>query len=188
MSFIRPELAAGLHRWREAIIWGVATALGLWLALGGLAAGAPIRAGAGLVLVAAGGGLLLAAVRRTRFKATREAEGMVTLDEGRIGYFAPKGGGFVDLASLALVEIVTRPGRGGPRAEWRLTPDAGPGLSIPLGARDAALVYDGLATLPGMDIPAALGALAGRRPGRVRVWSRAGEATLGRVATIAGRP
>lgn len=188
MSFIRPELAANLRRWREAILWSGVTALACWIAVRGFAGHAWIQAGAGLLLGGAGTGLALAAIRRTRFASAREAEGIVTLDEGQIGYFATHGGGFIDLATLAEVEIVTRARAGGPRAEWRLTPDAGQPLAIPMGARNAALVYDGLATLPGMDISAALAALSAQRPGRVRVWCRADGPTIGRVATIAGGP
>ena len=110
MSFIRPELAARLHHWREPIGWAAL-----------LAAGAPARSGAatpgssrsssslGLLLAAAGLGLLRAALRRLRLSSATLSEGVVVIDEARIAYLGPRDGGFVDLPSVTRVEIVSRP-------------------------------------------------------------------------------
>ena len=42
MSFLRPELAARLRRWREPLVWGALLAFGVWLAWRGYGALAPL--------------------------------------------------------------------------------------------------------------------------------------------------
>ena len=183
MSFLRPELEDRIRRWREALVWGAVGAAGLWLAGAGLLGGGLLRLGLGLAVGAVAAGLMIAAIRRTRLMGMRAAEGVVTLDEGRIGYFAPQGGGFVDLPTLDHVEITRRATPWGTRSEWHLAPRGGPPLTIPLGARDAALVFDAIAQLPGIDTRAVLQAASGRGGlRRVRVWSHP-DPTIGRVAT-----
>ena len=109
MSFVRPELAARFRTWREPIAWGALVAVGLWLAWYGYRRLDLLLFVLGLVLVATGLGLLRGALRRLRLHADQPGEGVVVIDEARIAYLGPRGGGFVDLPAIARVEIVTRP-------------------------------------------------------------------------------
>lgn len=175
MSFLRPELAARLHRWREPIAWCGLTAAGAGLIVHGYADIAPLSFMLGLLCTATGLGLLLPALRRVRLASRTPAEGMVLIDEARIAYLGPRGGGFVDLPSVARVEIVTRPHIPPASAHaWVITTDAGERLTIPLGAQGADGLLDALSPLPGIDFDVGVAAVLSRRPGRAVVWRKAG--------------
>ena len=92
MSFLRPELAArlgaGASRWSGRRC----SALGVWLAWRGYGALAPLPFVVGLLLAAAGLGLLRAALRRLRLSAEAMDEGVVVIDEARIAYLGPRAG------------------------------------------------------------------------------------------------
>lgn len=175
MNFIRPELRARLHTWREPIAWGALTLLGATLILQGYADVAPLSFILGLLSAGIGLGLLLPALRRVRLASETQAEGVVMIDEARIAYLGPRGGGYVDLPSVARVEIVTRPHipPASPHA-WVITTDAGERLTIPLGAEGADGLLDALSPLPGIDFDAGVAAVLSRRPGRAVMWRKAG--------------
>ena len=84
MSFIRPELAARLHHWREPIGWALLLAAGVLLLWRGYARLEPLLFVLGFVLAAAGIGLLRAALRRLRLSSDTLSEGVVVIDEARI--------------------------------------------------------------------------------------------------------
>lgn len=176
MSFVRPELALAFRRWRAPILWGAAALIGLWLVWTGWQ-GRPVALGAGLLLTATALGLLVEALRRQRFRGKPPAQGIVSVSEARIGYFAPFGGGFIDIDALVRVDLVV--GRGS--AAWSLIAEGGTGLMIPLGARDADAIPDALARLPGVDLAAARAALSGGEPRRVPIWERRQDATCARL-------
>ncbi|MEI4473025.1 hypothetical protein [Frigidibacter sp. MR17.24] len=163
---IRPELAERLTRHREPIAAGAVMLAGLWIAT----RGGPVFAGLGVLVALAGAALLLPALRRLRFGGGT-APGIIELDEGRVGYFGPEGGGFVDLAELAEIRAVDL----GERRFWRLRTVDGQALLVPMRAEGAERLYDTLAALPGAD-PAALAAAAGApvRPGTLQppLWRR----------------
>jgi hypothetical protein len=173
VSIVRPELAQRLTRWREVIVWGAVLAVGLALVVRGLSPVAPLLLLAGGVAALIGAALLSAALRRMAFGTAGPAEGVVEIDEGRIGYLSPNWGGFMDVGAVVRVELVSRQGllRGGGHA-WVLTSEDGERLTIPLGARGAEGLPDALSPLPGLDLRAGAAALAGRRQGRVLVWAR----------------
>jgi hypothetical protein len=174
MSLVRPELAARLRLWREPIGWAALLGLGLWMVWHGYSRLAPLPFAFGLVFVATGLGLLPTAVRRLRLHAEL-GEGVVVIDEWRIAYLGPRGGGFVDLPSILRVEIVTRPHVPPDSAHaWVLTADDGTHLTIPLGAEGADRLFDALSPLPGIDFDAGAAAVAAGRPGRAIVWRKAG--------------
>lgn len=175
MSFLRPELAARLHAWREPIAWSGLTASGIGLLLHGYVGVAPLSFMLGLLCTAVGLGLLLPALRRVRLAAGAPAEGVVLIDEARIAYLGPRGGGYVDLPSVTRVEIVTRPHvpPASPHA-WVITTEADDRLIIPLGAKGADGLLDALSPLPGIDFDAGVAAVMSRRPGRAVVWRKAG--------------
>jgi hypothetical protein len=175
MSFIRPELAARIHAWREPIAWSALTVVGAGLVFHGYEDIAPLSFVLGLLCTATGLGLLLPAIRRVRLASQTPAEGVVVIDEARIAYLGPRGGGFVDLPAVARVEIVTRPHIPPASAHaWVITTEDGERLTIPLGAEGADGLLDALSPLPGIDFDAGVAAVLSRRPGQVVVWRKAG--------------
>jgi hypothetical protein len=175
MSFVRPELAASLRPWREAVTWAAVLGAGLWMTWRGYSLLAPLTFVVGLALVATGIGLLPPALRRARLAREPLDEGVVVIDEWRIAYLGPRGGGVIDLQSVVRVEIVTRPHV--PPASghaWVLSAEDGTQLVVPLGAAGADRLFDALNPLPGIDFDAGAEAVAARRPGRAVVWRKAG--------------
>ncbi len=161
---LRPEARAALLRGREALAglalaalsaWAWAASFGLlrWLAAGGVAAG-----------------LLLAwtGAQRWRFRAARAepGPGVVRVDERRVEYWGPFGGGFLDLGDLARLdcEPAARPAR------WWLIDASGGALAVPVTAAGAEALFDALAALPGMRVEAMLAALGRAEAERVTLW------------------
>ena len=178
MSVIRPEAVARLRMLREPVLSVAVLGAGLWLIWRGYVEVGPLALGAGTLLALAGGGLLRASLRRMRLTSAQIAEGVVVIDEARIGYMGPRDGGFVDLPSLVAVEIAAQ--RSGVHA-WVLTADDGTRLEIPLGAKGAERVFDALSALPGIDFDAGAAALGPSGPRRIRLWERAGAANRRRL-------
>jgi len=176
MSFIRPEVAASLHRLREVIAAAALTASGGWISLWGGYFFLPL----GLVLLGLGFGWLVLGLRRMRFKQGGEAPGMVRVTEAQIAYLGPRVGGFVGLPELVEIRLLTLRGR----RIWKLRQADGETLHIPVEAAGAEALFDAFAALPGMDTAALVAALAaeGVTDGRVvalnavdrLIWSRSG--------------
>lgn len=139
MSFIRPEVRASLARWREVIAGGVTLALGLQLAL--TSYGALFLIGTALAL--AGAALVVAGVQRARFRSGGGGAGVVDLDERRITYFGPFGGGAVSVDDL--IEIGVDPSR-----SWLIRDANGTHLMIPMNAEGADALFDAFAAVPGL--------------------------------------
>ncbi|MEM6905768.1 MAG: hypothetical protein AAF568_07725, partial [Pseudomonadota bacterium] len=95
--------------------------------------------------------------------------GLVTVEEGKIGYFGPEGGGFASLSALARVELW----RGGGQAVWRFIGLEGGILEIPTEAAGAERLIDVLSGLPGLDYQALIEARLSDEPGVIRIWQRA---------------
>lgn len=149
---IRPEALASLGRWSELGLSAVVVALGLWVAsLGGL-----VLLPVGLALAAIGLVLGLNAWRRLRFAQPVAAPGVVELVEGQVGYLGPVVGGFASLDDLVELRLVTLQGR----RMWRLKQSDGQAILIPVDAEGADRLFDAFVTLPGMDAPALVAALA----------------------------
>lgn len=166
MSFVRPELAAALHRWREVIGAVALAAFGLWLVAGG----GVILAALGGVTMAAGGWLALTGWRRLRFQRGAAAgPGVVEVIEGQVGWFGPGLGGFVALAEVRVLSLVTVAGI----RCWRLDQDGGGHLLIPLEAAGAGRLFDAFAALPGLSPAALVAAAEAPGPGARIVWHRA---------------
>jgi hypothetical protein len=183
VSFVRAELAARLKPWREAAVWAAGLAFGVWLMLEGVRGWAPLPLVSGFVLGGASLGLLLAALRRIRLRAATPDEGLVLIKEGRIGYLGPRGGGFLDLDELRVVDIVSD----GRRAAWSLGDVHGEALRIPMGARGADAIYDALGPFAQLDDEALRAGMATRQPGRFPLWQRPAEAGGLRAEVEAGR-
>jgi hypothetical protein len=169
VSFLRPEVTAALHRWREVIGAGVLAGCGLWLAT----RGGVILPVVGALAVAAGGGLALTGWRRLRFASRAAAgPGIVEVDEGQVGWFGPGIGGFVALAEVRTLSLVTVAGI----RCWRLDHEGGGHLLIPLDAAGAGRLFDAFAALPGLSTTALVAAAEAADPGERIVWRRAGAA------------
>jgi hypothetical protein len=168
---IRPEAAATILRWREAIL-GLA---GIVLGAAMLTTASGLSALFGVALVLGGVFLGLSGLRRARFETPDEiAPGVVEVDEGQITYLSPITGGTVALDDLT--EVVFRRTATG-EAFWRLVTAQGT-VYVPEGARGAELLLDALAPLPGFDGGRMVRAVRSRRPTTVKVWSRPGHAAL----------
>jgi len=177
MSFIRPELLATAHRWREVIGGAGIAALGAWTATRGGYLLTPL----GLALLALGAGWALTALRRLRFQQDGEAPGIVRVTEAQIAYFGPRVGGFIGLPELSEIRLLTLRGR----RIWKLKQGDGQLLHIPVESDGAETLFDAFATLPGIDMAALVAALGSETPasdsrvialGEVDrlIWSRKG--------------
>jgi hypothetical protein len=172
MSFVRPEVAAGFRRWREPIAWGALLVVGLWMIWQGYRDLAIVSFVGGLLATATGASLLHGALRRIRLRGEL-GEGIVVIDEARIAYLGPRGGGVVDVPALVRVAIVTRPHVPPDSGHaWILTSEDGTLVAIPTGARGADGLFDALSPLPGIDFDAAAAAIAAPGPARAVVWER----------------
>lgn len=152
MSLVRPAALATLSRWREVALSAATALLGLWIAT----RGGPILAVAGLALAALAGGLALTALRRLRFAQDIAAPGLVEVVEGEVRYFGPSVGGTVSLSDLTELRLIVLRGH----RMWRLKQADGQALLIPVDAAGAESLFDGFASLPGIDLPAVLAALS----------------------------
>ena len=165
MSFLRPEVAALIRRWREVEIAAAVALAGLWLATRGGSFLALV--GGGVVVL--GCALALIGWRRLRFSREATAPGIVRVVEGQMAYLGPFGGGFVgmpDLVELALI----RDGAG--QQVWRMASVAGAPVLVPVEALGAEALFDSFAALPGLDMAQVLAALEAADPADRVVWRR----------------
>ncbi len=164
MSFLRPEAAAALARWREVALALAAAAFGIWVAT----RGGWFYAVLGAVVLAFGLALALAAWRRMRFSRDPDAPGVVQVDEGAVAYFGPETGGVVALSELDEVLAVAHPSG----MAWRLRQSDGTALTIPAAARGAEQLFDVFGALPGASARTFLAAVERPPAGGRRLWRR----------------
>lgn len=177
MSWVRPEVLAGLRRGREAIAAGAVVAFGLWLAwLGGY-----LLVPLGLCVAAIGSAWGVQAWRRMRFAQGNDAPGVVEVDEGQIAYLGPGAGGFVGLPDLVELRLISLHGR----RLWRLKQADGQALLVPVDAAGAERLFDAFASLPGMNTEALVAAL---EPARGVQAGNGGLATIRDSFVIWRRP
>lgn len=161
MSFIRPEVQSTILRWREVLVGAVTLAIGLRLALNSF--GALFLIGCGLAL--AGGALIVAGIQRARFRTGGGGSGVVDIDERRITYFGPYGGGAVAVDDL--IEIGVDPSR-----SWLMRDAQGTHLMIPMNAEGADALFDAFSAVPGLT-PARLVEAARSTPRRyTTIWAK----------------
>ncbi len=164
MSLIRPEAAAALVQWRDALIGAVLAGLGLWWAL----AARGILGWVGWALLPIGLLLLWVGIRRARFHSGRGGLGVVTVDESAVAWMGPFHGGALSLAELDRLELdpTLQP------PVWRLTAPGEPPLEIPVNAEGADALFDAFAQLPGLDTPKMLAELRGGAQAPVTIWQK----------------
>lgn len=165
MSFIRPEIAATLRRWREVLACLAAFLFGLWLA----SLGGALMLTLGVIVGGASLALAVLAWRRLRFRLDVSAPGVVEIDEGQISYMGPIMGGSVSLAELVEIDVIDVAGS---RRCWRLHQQDGQALLVPLAAAGADRLYDHFASLPGADVQSLASALGGEAATGRRIWRR----------------
>jgi len=165
MSFIRPEVASRLNRWRESLAGGAAAAFGAYLMMVGTDAAVLI----GTVLTVGGALLLVAGIQRARFRKGHGGPGVVHLDEGLLTYFGPIEGGSVHVSDLLRVQLDPNEAN---HAEWVLEHVAGDALRIPVNAEGTDALFDVFAELPGLETRSMLADLQ-KRPGeRILIWQK----------------
>ncbi len=164
MSFIRPEAAAGLNRWREALYGGAVLLIGLFWLFGSRGLlhllGYPVAI---LALV-----LIWVGIQRARFRSASDGAGAVQVDEGQITYFGPMTGGATALADLERLTLV----RNLKPAHWRLDAPQHDSLLIPVNAAGSEALFDAFATLQGLQTERMLAELNGPGDQPVVIWER----------------
>lgn len=180
---IREGAREALWQAREVIAGGAVLTFGLWLA----ALGGYLLLPLGVMLALGGGAMAVLGLRRMRFASMGEAPGVVAVDEAQISYMGPQLGGFVSVADLVEIRLLTIRGR----RLWRLKQSDGQAMLIPLEASGAEALFDAFSALPGLssaDLVAALQAGPGKGPGLVSadlaenrlVWQRKGAGVVRR--------
>ncbi|MDD9720192.1 hypothetical protein PVW51_05780 [Sulfitobacter sp. PR48] len=164
MTFLRPEAAESLWRWREVIAGAVLGLTGLWL----VAVPGFLLAVVGYPLIAAGAGLAWIGLQRLRFRAGRDGPGAVQVDEGEVTYFGPLTGGTVALREMQSLTLE----RNMYPAHWRLEQPGQSALLIPVNAAGSEALFDAFATLPGIRTERMLGELRAGGVQSVVIWQR----------------
>jgi len=170
MSFIRPEATAFLKKWREALIGAAVLMFNLQLA----ATTTGTLRGIAWAGVLIGAALFIEGVRRARLPDDSGGPGVVEVDERRITYFGPHGGGALSINELTRVKVRTTDL--GPLASdffWEFTDREGQRLTIPGDAENAGALFDALTALPGADYEAVIKASGSTEPADFLVWERA---------------
>jgi hypothetical protein len=177
VSFVRPEAMAALRRFGEPAVYAAIAGVCLWKGVALLADGALIGL-APMALGALAAFAVLGTAERA-FVAVRSARagpGIVAVQEGRISYFSPLGGGSVAVDALVRVDILAGDILAGDGAvgepRWELTDEAGQRLVIPASAANAGALLDVLGGLPGFNNMTVVLAMQAEAPGRSAIWRR----------------
>lgn len=145
MSFMRPEAAKGLRRWREVLLAILMTSFGMhWV----LTSFGMFRLMGGLIFLL-GCVWIVLALKRARFNKGGGGEGVVLVDEGRISYFGPQAGGSLSIVGLISIRLLHEPGG---RKSWYLLAQETTPLTIPVDAEGAETLFDVFDNLPHMDM------------------------------------
>jgi hypothetical protein len=161
-SLLRPAARDALWRWREILAGGAVVLLGLWWA----ARAFGIMMWLGFAVAALGVMILVTGVQRMRFARGGGGAGVVEINERRIAYLGPLSGGVVDIDDLASLELDPT----GHPAHWRLRPQVGAPVVIPVDAEGADGLFDAFAALPGIRTERMLEALNSGPAASVLVW------------------
>lgn len=181
-DLIRPELRAGLRRWREALTGGAVMLLALWAWTQGIGIVAWLAVPLGL----AGAALVSTGVVRGQLRGPGTGPGVVDMTEGQLAYFGPRDGGVVALDAVQAIAI----DRTGKPAHWIVERAGEPPLHIPVTAKGADTLLDAFAALPGFRMDRAVHPRGSAGTGPRVIWRRAPVAPLGparRVTDLTGR-
>ncbi|MCF2904739.1 hypothetical protein L0666_07050 [Octadecabacter sp. CECT 8868] len=156
---IRPEIKAGIWRWRE-VIFAIALAL---LGLRWAFASFGIVQWLGWGLAALGIALAFGAAQRVRFRPDSDGPGVVTLDERRVTYLGPIDGGVAELDLMVQLDLTPAPA-------WRLINRDGSYTDIPTNARGVEALFDFFTALPHMKTEYMLSLLERPQNAQMTVW------------------
>lgn len=162
-SFVRPEVAAQMRRWRESLAGAGVLALGLYWAF---FTGGGLLHWVGYAVAALGALLGVAGVQRARFRQATGGPGVVKVTEGRITYLGPLDGGVATLSDLTRLAI----DHSADPPCWLLSQPGFPDLAIPLSAEGADGLFDVFAKLPGIRTAQMLREINARAPHRTVIW------------------
>ena len=124
-----------------------------------------------------GAALFIEGVRRARLPHDTGGVGVVEVDERRITYLGPHGGGALSINELSRVKVRTT--NLGPLASdffWEFTDREGQRLTIPGDAENASALFDALTALPGADYEAVIKASGSTDQADFLVWEAKGTA------------
>ncbi|GGA06964.1 hypothetical protein [Neptunicoccus cionae] len=173
MNFIRPEVRAGLWRWREVLITGALVVYGVYILGRGIDRSSVTLTGLGAVITGLFAVLLFWAILRAKLYKPVSAAGVVEVKEREVGYLAPDGGAYVSLDNLTRLEIVTNDK--GPAQDdvfWVLTHLGGEPLYIPASAQGSDLLFDAFAALKGVNFEEAVRAMGSTENARFVIWEK----------------
>lgn len=159
-----------LVRWGETALTALGAAVLLWQGGRLVLWGGWLGWWFGWLLLVGGAGAALwcfAAWQRARLRRGGHGPGFVTIEERRIAFWGPEGGGFAEIDDLERVDL--GPGPEGPT--WVLAPEFGVPLAIPAAADGADRLADALTALPGFSAGIAADAL-GAGGARLTIWRR----------------
>lgn len=157
-DFIRPEVKAGLVRWREVWIGASLVLMGLYWVLNGRA----LLPTVGALLAVLGLVFVVQGWRRIRFPHASGGPGVVEVDERQITYLAAHGGAAISIDGLIRVSVET----GAAGMTWVLRADDLSELRIPGDAKGAEGLFDALVALPGVNYDQAHRAAQARTDGK----------------------
>lgn len=173
MSFVRPEAAAALLRWRETLLGAGLAALGAWWAFRFIG----LLPYLGYGLIALGCALIFVGLQRARFRVPVQGPGVVSVIEEQIAYFGPLSGGMVALSDLTRISVDTR----GKPAHWILSQPMQPDIHIPATAKGAEALFDAFSRLPGLRTEFMLTTLSSRNPRCTVIWQGREQIPLARL-------
>ncbi|MEM9043292.1 MAG: hypothetical protein AAGC81_01250 [Pseudomonadota bacterium] len=176
MNGLRPEAVAATLRWAEIILTGTAAVWLLRESYQAYLSSSPTLiltlVGAGFAGLWSGVTLMRMMVRNATAQDALGAPGIVTVQEGRIGYFGPEGGGFIAIDALVQIDLVAAFERGQGGLDWRFKDEFGHMLQIPAGAQGAERIIDAIGVLADLDYQSLLSAGLGKGAGIYPVWRR----------------
>ncbi|MBV1904280.1 MAG: hypothetical protein KUG58_11675 [Marinosulfonomonas sp.] len=163
MTFIRAEAKEHIWRFRDALIGGCVSLVGLYMAVQSIGFFSIV----GTSLAIAGALLVFAGIQRGRFRAGKDGAGIVHVDEGQVTYFGPLEGGSVVVADLEQVDL--DPGTE-TSPEWVLHDQSARPLRIPTNAEGAETLFDVFASLEGVRLEPMLAKLNNNLNECVVIW------------------
>ncbi|MEM8792019.1 MAG: hypothetical protein AAGE80_10400 [Pseudomonadota bacterium] len=176
MKGLRPEAVALLLRWAEPAVTGLLALWLAWVSIGALRTGSPTLLLTLIGTVLSGlwcaVALMRAVVRRKTGQDHPGGPGVVTIQEGRIGYYGPEGGGFIVIDELMRVDLVAAGERGGDALDWRFRDADGQVLQVPAEAEGAEKILDAIGVLKDIDYPSLVSAMFAKGVAIHTVWRR----------------
>lgn len=169
MSFVRPEVLAGLKRWRGVIEAAVFLVPGLWMML--VMFGLLRFIGAAVFLF--GVALLIPGLRRARFNPKAGDRGVLEVNERQVTWFTADGGDVFSLEDVVRIEIETNDR--GPFEDdmlWYFTLSDGRRPEVIGAAAEGDTIFDLLATFDNVNFENVIKASSSTICDRFLIWQK----------------